>query len=224
MISEPISPLFRIKNGRIPAAMFVSPDESSLDAVLDAQKRGKIGSAYVEIVISCNDNAKSLTIAASEEIATAVVPHNYSEDSDAVENLLALLDEHEIGLIVIDNFPCKLDDEIRRRYKGRIIVVQPSLMPAFFEDDLHGIDIQKAVLNYGSKVAGATVYILGDTPDENKIILQKPVAIRREETPESLDHRIRVAYGEETLPKAMENIACAEVKKIRAHNIVKKYI
>ena len=40
------------------------PDESSLDAVLDAQKRGKIGSAFIEIVISSNDNAKSLTIAA----------------------------------------------------------------------------------------------------------------------------------------------------------------
>ncbi len=224
MISEPISPLFRIKNGRIPVAMFVSPDESSLDAVLDAQKRGKIGSAYVEIVISCNDNAKSLTIAASEEIATAVVAHNYSEDSDAVKNLLELLDEHEIGLIVIDNFVCKLDDEIRRRYKGRILVVQPSLMPAFYEEGLHGIDIQKAVLDYGTKVAGATVYILGDADDKNKIVLQKPVAVRRDETPESLDYRIRVAYGEETLPKAIEVIACAELKKIRAYHIEKKYV
>ena len=102
MNSKSTSPLFRTKNGRISVAMFVSPDESSLDAVLDAQKRGKIGSAFIEIVISSNDNAKSLTIAASEEIATAVVSHNYSEDSDAVQNLLELLDEHEIGMIVID--------------------------------------------------------------------------------------------------------------------------
>ena len=73
MNSKSTSPLFRTKNGRISVAMFVSPDESSLDAVLDAQKRGKIGSAFIEIVISSNDNAKSLTIAASEEIATAVI-------------------------------------------------------------------------------------------------------------------------------------------------------
>ena len=224
MNSKSTSPLFRTKNGRIPVAMFVSPDESSLDAVLDAQKRGKIGSAFIEIVISSNDNAKSLTIAASEEIATAVVSHNYSEDSDAVQNLLELLDEHEIGMIVIDNFTCKLDDEIRRRYKGRILVVQPSLMPAFYEDGLCGVDIQKAALEYGIKVAGVTVYILGDSDSRNKIVLQKPVAVRRDETPESLDYRIRVAYGEETLPKAIDMIAVAELKKIRAYQIEKKYV
>ena len=118
----------------------------------------------------------------------------------------------------------RLDDEIRRRYKGRILVVQPSLMPAFYEDGLCGVDIQKAALEYGIKVAGVTVYILGDSDSRNKIVLQKPGAVRRDETPESLDYRIRVAYGEETLPKAIDMIGGAELKKIRAYQIEKKYV
>ena len=71
--------------------------------------------------------------------------------------------------------------------------------------------MHKAALDYGVKVTGATVHFVNEIPDGGKIILQKSVMIRKDETPESLQMHVMRNAEWVILPRAVEMVA----KRIR---------
>ena len=75
--------------------------------------------------------------------------------------------------VLIDAFP------------NRILNVHPSLLPAF--PGMHG---QTQAIEYGTKVAGATVHIVTPELDAGPIVLQATVPVEDDDTPESLSARI----------------------------------
>ena len=86
-----------------------------------------------------------------------------------------------------------------------------SLIPAFCGKGYYGLKVHKAALDYGVKVTGATVHFVNEIPDGGKIILQKSVMIRKDETPESLQVHVMKNAEWIILPRAVEMVA----KRIR---------
>ncbi len=70
-------------------------------------------------------------------------------------------------------------------FPDRILNIHPSLLPAF-----PGVDGQKQALDYGVKITGCTVHFATAGMDEGPIILQAAVAVRDDDTLESLTARI----------------------------------
>ena len=66
-------------------------------------------------------------------------------------------------------------------------------------------------LERGAKVTGATVHFVDEGTDTGPILLQKPVMVQPEDTPESLQKRVMVEAEWEILPAAINAIANGKV-------------
>ena len=85
--------------------------------------------------------------------------------------------------------------------------VHPSLIPSFCGAGYYGLRVHEAALARGVKVTGATVHFVNEIPDGGEIILQKAVAIRKNDTPETLQKRVMRLAEWKILPAAVELVS-----------------
>ena len=191
-------------------AVLVSGGGTNLQALIDAEKAGKIQSGSISLVISNNPGAYALTRAENAGIESAVISRKAAaSQADFEENIISLLTEKEIDLIVLAGFMCILSEDFTKRYPERIINVHPSLIPSFCGKGFYGLHVHEAALAYGVKVTGATVHFVNEIPDGGKIILQKAVEIQEGDTPEILQRRVMEEAEWQILPMALEMV-CKE--------------
>src|SRR5262249_4169104 len=103
-------------------------------------------------------------------------------------------------LVVLAGFLSLLS--IPPEYKGRVLNVHPSLIPAFCGDGYYGSRVHRAVLDYGVKVSGCTIPFADEAYDNGPIVLQRAVPVQDDDTPETLAARV---FQEEcrALPEAI---------------------
>ena len=106
-----------------------------------------------------------------------------------------------------------LSADFTRRYDHRILNIHPSLIPAFCGAGFYGLRVHEAALARGVKLTGATVHFVNEIPDGGEIILQKAVAVRKNDTPQSLQQRVMRQAEWKILPAATEKVAAGMLKK-----------
>lgn len=189
-------------------AVLVSGGGTNLQALIDAQKSGKIRHGKIELVISNKPHAYALERAKNHAIETAVINNKDYPDRESFEaELKKTLKEHNIELIVLAGFMCILTEGFTGAYKERILNVHPSLIPSFCGEGFYGLRVHQAALDYGVKVTGATVHFVNEIPDGGRIILQKAVAIEDGDTPEVLQKRVMEQAEWHILPEACEIVS-----------------
>lgn len=190
-------------------AVLVSGGGTNLQALIDAEKDGIITSGNISLVISNNPNAYALERAKKAGIKTAVC--NKKELGDRFENqLISILEENETDIIVLAGFMCILSEKFTSHFANRIINVHPSLIPSFCGKGFYGLKVHEAALSYGVKVTGATVHFVNEIPDGGKIIMQKAVEIKDDDTPEILQKRVMQEAEWKILPLSLEKV-CKEL-------------
>ncbi|MBE6757105.1 MAG: phosphoribosylglycinamide formyltransferase [Ruminococcaceae bacterium] len=194
-------------------AVLVSGGGTNLQALIDAQASGVIQSGRISLVIANKADAYALTRAKNAGIETAVVLKKECGSAEAFEEKICdLLDSHGIDIIVLAGFMVILSEKFTARYPRRIINVHPSLIPSFCGEGFYGLRVHEAALAYGVKVTGATVHFVNEIPDGGEIIMQKAVAIREEDTPETLQKRVMRLAEWKILPAAVEKVSKEYVK------------
>lgn len=190
-------------------AVLVSGGGTNLQALIDAQAAGKIENGSIRLVVSSNPEAFALERAAKASIPSAVLRRR---DFDSAEDygaaLTALLEEYEIGLIVLAGFMTVLPDSFCRQYENRIINVHPSLIPSFCGAGYYGLRVHEAAFAKGVKVTGATVHFVSEVVDGGAIIAQKAVEVEDGDTPETLQKRVMEQAEWILLPQAVSDF-CA---------------
>ena len=93
--------------------------------------------------------------------------------------------------------------------------VHPALIPSFCGKGFYGLHVHEAVLQSGVKLTGATVHFVTEVCDGGPIILQKAVAVKNGDTPETLQRRVMEQAEWELLPKAV-SLFCED--KIKVEN------
>ncbi len=189
-------------------AVFVSGGGTNLQALLDAQRDGRIQSGEIKLVIASKPDAFALTRAANAGVATAVAHKVTLGSQEAFEaEILRLLNEYDIDLIVLAGFMSILSADFTARFPNRILNVHPSLIPAFCGKGFYGLKVHEEALKKGVKVTGATVHFVNEIPDGGEILLQKAVEIQEDDTPETLQRRVMEQAEWLLLPKATEMVA-----------------
>ena len=192
-------------------AVMVSGGGTNLQAMIDAQREGKIKSGEIKLVISNKTDAFALERAAAAGIPTALVIKKDCGSQEAFEDtIMQRLAEYEIDVIVLAGFMAILSERFTSAYPRRILNVHPSLIPAFCGKGFYGLRVHEAALNKGVKVTGATVHFVNEIPDGGEILLQKAVKICKNDTPESLQVRVMRQAEWILLPRAVEQV-CAEL-------------
>lgn len=197
-----------MKNNPVRIAVLVSGGGTNLQALIDAQHAGALKSGEIAVVISSTPGAFALTRAANAGIPGEIVSRKQEGSQEAFEaRIRALLDEYRIDLIVLAGFMSILSEDFTRRFPRRIINIHPSLIPSFCGKGFYGLHVHEAALAYGVKVTGATVHFVNEVPDGGEIIMQKAVAIRESDTPESLQKRVMRLAEWKILPAAVEKVS-----------------
>ena len=190
-------------------AVFVSGGGTNLQALIDAQRSGKLHSGRIELVFSNKSAAYGLTRAAEAGIEAISLKRSVCGGQEGFEKRLTeILEERRIELIVLAGYLSILSEDFTRRYAGRIINIHPSLIPSFCGPGFYGLRVHEAALQYGVKVTGATVHYVNEIPDGGQIILQKAVSVLPGDTPELLQRRVMEQAEWQILPAATE-LVCA---------------
>ena len=200
-----------MRENPVKIAVLVSGGGTNLQALIDAQNSGIIKSGKIELVIANNAGAFALERAAKAGIKTATVLKKELGSAEAFEQKIKdLLAENGIEIIVLAGFMAILSENFTKDYPKRIINVHPALIPSFCGKGFYGLHVHEAALAYGVKVTGATVHFVNEIPDGGEIIMQKAVAIRENDTPETLQKRVMRLAEWKILPLSVEKV-CAKI-------------
>ena len=198
----------------IKIAVLVSGGGTNLQALIDAEKKGVIKSGTLSLVVANKSDAYALERAKNAGIKGCVVLKKDYENQVAFEDaIIRKLRENGIGFIVLAGFMSILSKHFTDAFSGRIINVHPALIPSFCGEGYYGLKVHEAALRKGVKVTGATVHYVNEIADGGEIILQKAVAVRKNDTPETLQKRVMKQAEWIILPRATE-IVCKKLSKI----------
>ncbi len=185
----------------LPIAVLISGSGTNLQAIIDAVERQGLA-ATIRVVISNRADAYGLTRAQKHRLATVVINHKEFSSREAFEaELISVLQGHGVELVVLAGFMRVLSPFFIRTFPQRIMNIHPALLPAF--PGTHG---QRQALQYGVKIAGATVHFVDEQTDHGPIIAQAAVPVYDDDTEESLSARI-LTQEHQILPRAIQLFA-----------------
>ena len=178
--------------------VLISGRGSNLLAILEAHARGELP-VDIGLVVSNRAGAPGLSHARTRGVPTRVVDRAaYPNRSARHAAVLAALREADTGLVVCAGWDEILEPCLVDAYAGRMLNVHPSLLPAF-AGTLHA---QRATLAHGVKISGCTVHFVTRDVDGGPIVLQRPVPVLEDDTPDTLAARI-LAEEHRALPEAI---------------------
>ena len=198
------------------AAALVSGDGAKLQAILDSMYFKEIPDFELIAVISSEKDAYAMKRALNAGVPAYVVDPdlfpNMTSHSMAVANKLKDMD---IELVILAGYDMPLG-VIPYQFKNHIIGTYPALYPAF--EDAEG-DVQRAVLERGVKITGATAYFADADGRVGGIILQRAVEVMPDDTPDSLRRRVLEDAEWKLLSQAV-SLYCANRLSIRGSRVI----
>ncbi len=172
-------------------AILVSGGGSNLQAILDAQKSGRLPGIEVALVLSSQADAHALVRARNSKIDTAVVERKAFPSEDAAQvAVLEKLEQARIDVVCLAGYMRKLGTGIVRRYKGRILNIHPALLPKFGGPGMYGHYVHEAVLAAHEKESGCSVHVVDEEYDHGPVLAQAKVPVLPNDTAETLAARV----------------------------------
>ena len=171
-------------------AILVSGRGSNMEAIIAK----KIPGTKTCVVISNNSNALALSKAIHYGVPAIYIDgrkENNPEEGSYSRKLIDCLEKYAVtpanGLICLAGFMKILDARFIQHFKGRILNIHPSLLPAF-----PGRDAIGQALKYGVKITGCTVHFVDEGVDTGAIIKQASVEVAEDDTHETLEKKINM--------------------------------
>jgi phosphoribosylglycinamide formyltransferase-1 len=187
-------------------AVLISGEGSNLQALIDAARASTLG-AEIVAVVSNRSAARGLQRARAAGISAEYLGAARGQERANYDTALAnLLAPYEPDLIVLAGFMRILGAAFTEQFAGRTMNIHPSLLPKF-----PGLDTHRRALEARERWHGATVHFVTAELDAGPAIIQYRLAIRSEDTVESLIARVHV--GEHIiLPRAVAWFAAGRLR------------
>jgi len=164
---------------------------SNAEALLIAQKQGRLGSAGIVRIFSDNQNAGILAHGAKHGVPSAFLdpgPFKTKFDDAGEARYIDAIRACAPGLVVLAGFMRILKPRFIDAFAGKIINLHPSLLPSF-----PGLDAIGQAWRRGVKITGCTVHYVTAEVDGGPIIDQAAVRIEPADTLETLESKIHAA-------------------------------
>ena len=164
--------------------------------------------AQIVVVVSNRADAGGLETAKASGVPTVTIESKpFGKDRAAFEAVLqSALEQHQVDLICLGGFMRLFTAEFVQRWYGRMLNIHPSLLPSF-----PGLDPQGQALRAGVKISGATVHFVIPETDAGPILMQGAVAVRDDDTPDTLAARI-LAIEHRIYPEALRLLASGQIR------------
>ena len=202
---------------RARVGILISGRGSNLQALIDSCGSADYP-AEIVCVISNIAGAEGLARAKRAGIATHVVPHTAHASRDAFDSAMhEVLCSSEVDFVCLAGFMRILSDAFVQMWRGRLVNIHPSLLPAF-----KGLDVHARVVASGARLSGCTVHFVVPELDSGPIIAQAAVPVRPGDTPETLASRT-LAAEHRLYPLALRLLAEGRVmlegERVQYHDV-----
>jgi phosphoribosylglycinamide formyltransferase-1 len=186
--------------------ILISGRGSNMSALVESSRVADYP-AEIVIVISNEPDAGGLTFAASRGIPTAVVNHrNYSSRETFGEAIEAELFTAGVEIVCLAGFMRLLATPLVERWRGRMLNIHPSLLPAY-----KGLNTHARALADGVKTHGCTVHFVAPELDSGPIIVQAEVPVLPGDDEKSLAARV-LKEEHRIYPEALRLVAEGRAK------------
>ena len=165
------------------AVILISGNGSNLQSLIDNAKKIDFD---ICSVISNKEDAFGLKRAECANISTNFVdPNRFESREDFDKQLIAIIDELDIGLIILAGYMRILSSDFINHFAGKILNIHPSLLPKF-----PGLNSHRKAIDAKEKYHGATVHFVTEELDGGPIINQEIVEIDPIDTEYSLAQKV----------------------------------
>ena len=163
-------------------AVFISGKGSNLENLIKFSKK-KISPISINLIISNTSYAKGLKYSKKYNIQKKVI--FFKNKKLAEKKIFKILFKKNINLICLAGFMKILSKNFIKKFKGKIINIHPSLLPKY-----KGLNTNKKAMKNNDKFAGCSVHFVTAKIDSGKIIMQKKVRIKKNDTIYSLSKKV----------------------------------
>lgn len=161
--------------------ILISGRGSNMQALIEANLPLRIAA-----VISNRPDAAGLEIAKMHGFETRVLDQRAYAGREAFDAALAeAIDAYKPDLVALAGFMRILGDGFVNHYRGKLVNVHPSLLPAF-----PGLNTHARALKEGVKIHGCTVHFVTSLVDHGPIISQAAIQVMPNDTEETLATRV----------------------------------
>lgn len=169
----------------LPVVILVSGRGSNMQALLQAGADPAMP-LDVRAVISNRPAAPALERARAAGVANATVDHRAFATRTAFDDaLMATIDQHEPGLVLLAGFMRILTPAFIQHYRQCLLNIHPSLLP-----ELPGLNTHARALAAGHREHGATVHFVTPELDAGPAVLQARVPVRADDDEATLAARV----------------------------------
>ena len=184
-------------------AVCVSGEGTTLQNLIDRIRSRKLRAEIVQVVAS-RPRIGAIARAEAARIPLALARYKARSITEFSASVFDPIRHNGSELVVLAGFLSLL--RIPADYRGRVINIHPSLIPAFCGKGFYGSRVHQAVIESGVKLSGCTVHFVDNAYDNGPIILQRAVPVQEHDTPEALAARV---FKEEckALPDAITQYA-----------------
>ena len=164
---------------------------SNAEAILNAQREGRLGRAQVVALFSDQPDAGMLELGPRFGVPVQFVdpaPFKTKLEGPGEERFIAAIRAAQADLVVLAGFMRVLKPAFLAAFAGKIINLHPSLLPSF-----PGLDGIGQAFRHGVKVTGCTVHEVNAAVDGGRILEQETVRIEETDTVETLAAKIHAA-------------------------------
>lgn len=157
--------------------------------------------ARVVLLGSDNPAAFALERAARRGVPTAVFTRAEFADGSVP---LAALRAAGVDYLVLAGFLRLVPSNILAAYRGRIVNIHPSLLPAYGGKGMYGSRVHEAVIAAGESESGITIHRVDEHYDRGDVIAQFRTHVSPDDTPETLAGKIHTLEHRH-FPEVIEN-------------------
>lgn len=186
--------------------ILISGRGSNMVALVEAVRGGRVPGAEVAVVLSDKAGAAGLGRAAEHGVETAVVERRGRTREEHEREIISALRARGVALVCLAGYMRLLSPCFVEEFRGRVLNIHPSLLPAF-----PGLDAQRQAVEHGVRVSGCTVHFVDETLDGGPIIVQRAVPVLDADTPETLAARILVEEHR-AYPEAVRLVASGDYR------------
>ncbi len=182
-------------------AILISGRGSNMRALIEAAAQRDYP-AEIVLVISNVADAGGLDFAKQHGITTDVIEHGKFPSREIFDNAIdQRLEAANIEIVCLAGFLRLLSPRFTEKWRGRMINIHPSLLPAF-----KGLHTHRRALEAGAQEHGATVHFVVPELDSGPAILQAKVPVQPGDDEHTLAARV-LAEEHKIYPQALRLVA-----------------
>lgn len=186
--------------------ILISGRGSNMRALIEAAK-DKDYPAEIVLVLSNVADAGGLDFARKHGISSEVIEHKKFPSREISDNAMDVaLKAANVEIVALAGFMRLLSPRFVENWRGRMINIHPSLLPAY-----KGLHTHKRAIEAGEKFHGCTVHFVEPELDSGPVILQAKVPVLAGDTEDTLAARV-LEQEHKIYPEALRLVATGKAK------------